>query len=237
MAQATGRGGANRGVSEPQRPLMLRFDCMRCSRKIGVPDSYRGRRIVCPRCSGVVLVPGLPGALGEGGAAGNAMMPVLEEVAAVSGLSGGNAKPQAGAAVLARPELAKTVRVPAPETVAPGNWVDYLRASKASVLVSWLIIAFGIGWLLHALDLLPGFAWLWTIGLGVAGLLVLILGGINKQTLVAGPYLIILAGFSIIRQIGWITWEVEIPCLVIAFGLLMFGVTLGGYNLPDLLRE
>jgi hypothetical protein len=79
--------------------------------------------------------------------------------------------------------------------------------------------------------------WLWTLGLAATGVMTLMLGGINKQTLVVGPYLLMCAGFSVLRQLGSISFSVEIPCLVIAFGVWLFVVIMAGYALPDLVSD
>ena len=116
-------------------------------------------------------------------------------------------------------------------------WLDSLRASKASVLIAAMIIAFGSFWLLSELQMLPPFHWLWTLGLACAGVLTLAIGGINKQTMVVGPYLMICAVFSVLRQTGEIALRVEIPILVIVFGVWLFLVILMGHSLPDVMRE
>jgi hypothetical protein len=119
---------------------------------------------------------------------------------------------------------------------APG-WFDSIRASKESVVIAAMIIAFGTIWLLSELKWLPPFHWVWTLGLACAGILTLVIGGINKQTMVVGPYLIICAVFSVLRQTGQIALRVEIPVLVIAFGLWLFVVILLGHALPDLVSD
>ncbi len=83
-----------------------------------------------------------------------------------------------------------------------------------------LIITIGIAWLLSALEIMPMVNWLWVLGLAVAGVLVLALGGRNRTTMVLGPFLIICAGFSIARQSGRISEAYELPILVIIFGAL-----------------
>jgi DNA-directed RNA polymerase subunit RPC12/RpoP len=196
---------------------MLDFACIRCSHKLSLPGMYRGKRIVCPKCRGVVLVPGLPGSITDSAA-------------------GGGAAHSAEPPTLARAALATAPAEPAGPSREP-TWVEYIKASRGTVVLSWIIVLFGLGWLLHELNWLPGLGWLWVLGLAIAGFLVLLLGGINKQTLIVGPFLILTAGFSILRQQHIISLEVEIPCLVIAFGLLLFSVTLCGYQLPDMLNE
>src|SRR5688500_19801928 len=97
---------------------MTSFRCLRCQRKITVPDSFGGRRLVCPSCNAPALVPGAP--LHMQGAA--------------------------GASPPAEPGTSRMWQV---------EWVDYLRASKASVVGALLVIALGSAWLLNALHLFP----------------------------------------------------------------------------------
>ena len=119
---------------------------------------------------------------------------------------------------------------------APG-WMDSLRASQASMIIAAMIVGFGVLWLLSELNWMPPFPWIWTMGLAGAGVLTLIIGGINKQTMVVGPYLMICAVFSVLRHTGRIEPRVEIPVLVIVFGLWMFVVILLGHGLPDLVND
>ena len=58
------------------------------------------------------------------------------------------------------------------------------------------------------------------LGLGVGGILTLGLGGIDKVTIVVGPFLIVATFFSIARQTGRLSADTEIPCLVILAGVL-----------------
>ena len=96
---------------------------------------------------------------------------------------------------------------------------------------------FGVLWLLSELGFMPPINWLWTAGLAGTGILTMVVGGLNKQTLVIGPYLILCAGFSILRHTGNISMRLEIPCLIISFGVVLFIVTMLGYSLPDLIND
>ncbi|MBA3683969.1 MAG: hypothetical protein H0W72_01840 [Planctomycetes bacterium] len=83
-----------------------------------------------------------------------------------------------------------------------------------------IIITLGIAWLLTAMEVWQTVNWVWVLGLALAGALVLVVGGFNRTTLVLGPFLIICAGFSVARQAGKISESVELPTLVIIFGVL-----------------
>ena len=39
--------------------MVIKFDCTRCDKKLGVPDEYAGKRVRCPRCKHPVTVPEL----------------------------------------------------------------------------------------------------------------------------------------------------------------------------------
>ena len=93
--------------------------------------------------------------------------------------------------------------------------------SAGSLVTALLIIAVGIGWLLSAHAVVPGVNWIWVLSLGALGALTLVFGGIEKLTVVVGPFLLALALFSYLRQTGRIDVETEIPSLLIIFGLLV----------------
>jgi hypothetical protein len=90
-----------------------------------------------------------------------------------------------------------------------------------SLAVPVLIITLGVGWLLTTQNIVPGVNWIWTLGLAVTGLLILVVGGIDKVTFVIGPFLVASTFFSLLRQTGRISVDTEVPSLVIAFGMLM----------------
>lgn len=93
--------------------------------------------------------------------------------------------------------------------------------SKKGIALPVLMIAVGLGWLLTAHSVIPGVNWIWILGLAALGILVLALGGIDKVTVVLGPFLIIATFFSLLRQTGKISVDTEVPSLVIAAGALM----------------
>jgi len=69
------------------------------------------------------------------------------------------------------------------------------EGGRITVVVSILIITFGVGLYLNNHHVIPGVDWFWVLGLTIVGLLILTLGGIDKFSIVAGPYLMCLAGF------------------------------------------
>ena len=90
-----------------------------------------------------------------------------------------------------------------------------------SIAFPFLLTGIGVGWLATELEIVPGVNWAWIAGLGVLGILLPVVAGLDKTTVVAGPFLIICSLFSLLRQLDWIAQAVEVPALVTAFGLCM----------------
>jgi hypothetical protein len=92
---------------------------------------------------------------------------------------------------------------------------------KKEIGFAVLIIAVGIAWLLNVYNVLPGVDWIWSGGLAMLGLLVLAIGGLNQLTVIVGPFLIVASALSVLRQTGRLSTNVEVPMLVIVFGVLL----------------
>jgi len=88
-------------------------------------------------------------------------------------------------------------------------------------IVPILITVIGASWLLNAQGVFPRVDWVWSCGLAAAGLLTLAVGGLDKLTAVAGPFLFVAAICSVIRQTGRLRMETELPLLVMALGIFM----------------
>ncbi len=102
-----------------------------------------------------------------------------------------------------------------------------------TLILPLLLIVVGVGWLLSALGVAPGIDWLWTLGLASAGFLVFLVGGFNKFTVVAGPFFIVTSLLSVLRQTGRISFDVEIPILVILAGILLLVARNPAIPIPD----
>ena len=94
-----------------------------------------------------------------------------------------------------------------------------------------------MGWLLTVHNVLPGVNWVWILGLAVTGVLILVVGGVDKVTFVIGPLLIASTFFSLLRQTGRISIDTEVPSLVIAFGTLMLLAKLLPLRVPAWIIE
>src|SRR3990172_11371038 len=97
-------------------------------------------------------------------------------------------------------------------------------------VVPILVILLGVTWLLNVLKIIPGVDWIWTVGLAAVGILTLAVGGINKLTVVTGPFFMVASVCSILRQTGSLEIDREVPILTIVLGCLLL---LGQWvNLP-----
>ena len=102
-----------------------------------------------------------------------------------------------------------------------------MNESKSMVAIAVLVIALGVAWLLNTLNVIPGIDWIWTGGLGIAGILVLMMSGIDRVSVVVGPFLLVTSVLSVLRQTGRLRFDIEMPILAIVFGVLfLFAVVL-----------
>lgn len=100
--------------------------------------------------------------------------------------------------------------------------VPTAKQPRGPLILSILIITVGVGWLLTARGFAPGINWVWTLGLGVVGILSFVLsGGLDKLSVVVGPFFLVASVMSILRQTGGLRPEIEVPVLVILFGVLL----------------
>jgi hypothetical protein len=107
-----------------------------------------------------------------------------------------------------------------------------MTGSTKTIVAPILVITVGVGWLLTVHNIVAGVNWIWVLGLAVAGVLILVVGGLNKVTVVVGPFLIIATFFSILRQTQQISIDTETPSLVIVFGVLMLAARLLPLPMP-----
>jgi len=110
-------------------------------------------------------------------------------------------------------------------------------SDKKTLLIPFLLIAVGVGWLLSALGIAPSIDWVWTLGLATVGILAFLLSGIDKFTVVVGPLFLFASLLSVLRQTGKLDFNVEIPILVIWTGLLFLLARLKSIPVPDWLND
>src|SRR5437870_5764909 len=96
------------------------------------------------------------------------------------------------------------------------------KQPKGPVGLALLIITVGIGWLLSAQGIGSGINWIWTLGLGMVGVTTFVVsGGLDKLSVVLGPFFLVASLLSILRQTGQLAFDIEVPILVILIGILL----------------
>ncbi len=84
-----------------------------------------------------------------------------------------------------------------------------------------VLIILGAAWLLNSLHWLPDVHWIWIVGMIGAGVAIMVLDGVTKSSVVAGPLLILAGLLSFFHQYYALGWRFMIPVMLIAAGLLM----------------
>jgi hypothetical protein len=112
-----------------------------------------------------------------------------------------------------------------------------MKSDKKTLLLPILLITIGVGWLLGSLGIAPNIDWIWTLGLAAAGLLTFAVGGIDKATMVIGPFFLAASCLSVLRQTGKLSLDLEVPILVILSGILLLIVRLPSIPSPKWLLE
>ncbi|MDH3584677.1 MAG: hypothetical protein OER86_10720 [Phycisphaerae bacterium] len=112
-----------------------------------------------------------------------------------------------------------------------------MEDSKGILTISILVIALGICWLLEAMKVLENVDWVLIGMLVVGGILTMTIGGVDKVTVVVGPFLILTGIFAFLRQREIFTLELMVPTLVISLGLLMLLSTLSPLGRPKWLED
>jgi hypothetical protein len=101
-----------------------------------------------------------------------------------------------------------------------------------------LIIVVGVGWLLTGLGIGPGIDWIWTLGLGVIGVLAFVVSkGFDKISVVIAPFFLLASLLSVLRQTGQLSLNIEVPILVISIGVLLLVAQLPAVPKPDWVVE
>lgn len=84
-----------------------------------------------------------------------------------------------------------------------------------------VLIVLGGGWLLHSLHWLPDVQLVWILGLVAAGIAVLLLDGVTKSSVVAGPMLILAGVLAFLREYHNLGWRFIVPIMLICWGVTM----------------
>jgi hypothetical protein len=96
-----------------------------------------------------------------------------------------------------------------------------MTTAGKTLFIPLLLIVLGTGWLLTAMGVMPQIDWAWTLGVAAVGVLAFVMGGIDKVTVVVGPFFILASCLSLLRQTGRMSVDMEVPILVITVGLLL----------------
>ena len=89
----------------------------------------------------------------------------------------------------------------------------------ASLPVTLIIV--GLGWLLWEFRLFPDVDWIISLGFIVGGIAVLVLDGVNKNSIVVGPFLVAIGIAWFMHDRYATTWRVILPLMLVVLGALM----------------
>ena len=89
----------------------------------------------------------------------------------------------------------------------------------ASLPVTLIVV--GLGWLLWEFRLFPDIDWIIGLGFIVGGIAVLALDGINKNSVVIGPFLIAVGVAWLVHDRYGTHWRFIIPVMLVFLGALM----------------
>ena len=107
-----------------------------------------------------------------------------------------------------------------------------MQKDRTSLILGLLLVAVGGGWLLGSLGFIPSVDWAWSLGLAVVGVLAIVLSGFDKVSFVIAGFFGLASVLSVLRQMGVVKVEVEVPVLVIAAGVLLIAARSEAIPLP-----
>ena len=83
------------------------------------------------------------------------------------------------------------------------------------------LIAVGVGWLLWEFRLFPDVDWIISLGFIAAGVAVMAIDGVNKNSVVIGPFLIAIGAAWLLHDRYGTQWRYLIPVMLVVLGALM----------------
>jgi hypothetical protein len=89
----------------------------------------------------------------------------------------------------------------------------------ASLPVTLIVV--GLGWLLWEFRLFPDVDWIIGLGFVVAGVAVIAIDGVNKNSVVVGPFLVAIGVAWLAHDRYGIQWRLVIPVMLVLLGALM----------------
>ena len=107
---------------------------------------------------------------------------------------------------------------------------------QPSLFLPLFLIIAGALWFLKTTDILPATATLVSIALAVAGIVVLVMDGINKQSVVAGPLLVYIGAAVYLKSQYLLGYSplVALGMMVLGCLLLLSRSSLVPYKMPKL---
>ena len=107
---------------------------------------------------------------------------------------------------------------------------------QPSLFLPLFLIIAGAVWFLKTTDILPATATLVSIALAVAGIVVLVMDGINKQSVVAGPLLVYIGAAVYVKCEYLLGYSplVALGMMVLGCLLLLSRSSLVPYKMPKL---
>ena len=89
----------------------------------------------------------------------------------------------------------------------------------ASLPVTLIVV--GLGWLLWEFRLFPDVDWIIGLGFIVAGIAVIAIDGVNKNSVVVGPFLIAIGCAWLLHDRYGTHWRYIVPFMLVVLGALM----------------
>lgn len=96
-----------------------------------------------------------------------------------------------------------------------------IKPTRKAFIMPLLVTSFGLAWLLKQSEIAPSVDWIWAIFLAVIGVLIPLVIGLDKVTIVLGPGFLVACCLSLLRQSEKLKPDLEVPILVVAIGILM----------------
>ena len=107
-----------------------------------------------------------------------------------------------------------------------------MQHDRSSLILGVLLVGVGGGWLLSSLGFIPSVDWAWSAGLAVVGVGAVVLSGFDKVSFVVAGFFLLASVLSVLRQMGVVKMDVEVPALVLAAGLLLIAARSGAIPVP-----
>jgi len=109
--------------------------------------------------------------------------------------------------------------------------------TRRLVAVPLVIIVLGLAWLLTTLGVGAAIDWMSAAGLGLVAVVALLLGGLNKLTVVVTPWFLAASACSVLHDTAVVGANVIVPVLVILLGCLVLAAVLLNLRAPGFMVD